>query len=254
MPWERTDMSEQRVKFVVRAASGKECMATLCQEFGVSRPTGYRWRRRFEQAGSVMAVVERNRRPQHSPAHTEPCKEDRVVALRREHGWGAKKLEVLLREEGQPLTVITINRILKRRGLVRKKDSHAPALQRFERSAPNELWQMDGKGEYRGGEGTCYPLSILDDHSRYAVGLYGLRTFTAEEIYPCVVRTFERYGVPEAMLMDRGSVWWGTKNGYGLTWLSVRLIEQGIRLHYVREIDRQQRRTRALVLPREGRA
>jgi len=227
-------MSEQRVKFVARAASGKERMATLCQEFGVSRPTGYRWRRRFEQAGSVMAVVERSRRPQHSPAHTEPCKEDRVVALRREHGWGAKKLEVLLREEGQPLTVITINRILKRRGLVRKKDSHAPALQRFERSAPNELWQMDGKGEYRGGEGTCYPLSILDDHSRYAVGLYGLRTFTAEEIYPCVVRTFERYGVPEAMLMDRGSVWWGTKNGYGLTWLSVRLIEQGIRLHYGR--------------------
>src|SRR5260370_42633211 len=36
------------------------------------------------------------------------------------------------------------------------------------------------------------------------------------------------------MLMDRGSVWWGTKNGYGLTWLSVRLIEQGIRLHYGR--------------------
>jgi hypothetical protein len=107
-------------------------------------------------------------------------------------------------------------------------------LQRFERAAPNELWQMDGKGEYRGGDGTCYPLSILDDHSRYAVGLYGLRAFTAEKIYPCVVRTFERYGVPEAMLMDRGSVWWGTKNGYGLTWLSVRLIEQGIRLHYGR--------------------
>ena len=234
MPWESADMGEQRVKFVVRAASGKERMATLCREFGVSRPTGYRWRRRFEQAGSVTAVVERSRRPEHSPSQTEPRKEDRVVALRQEHGWGAKKLEVLLREEGQPLTVITINRILKRRGLVRKKESHAPALQRFERSAPNELWQMDGKGEYRGGDGTCYPLSILDDHSRYAVGLYGLRVFTAEEIYPCVVRTFERYGVPEAMLMDRGSVWWGTKNGYGLTWLSVRLIEQGIRLHYGR--------------------
>src|SRR5258708_32897500 len=128
MQWERTDMSEQRVKFVVRVASGKEWMATLWQEFGVSRPTGYRWRRRFEQAGSVMAVVERNRRPQHSPAHTEPCKEDRVVALRREHGWGAKKLEVLLREEGQPLTVIKINPILKRRGFGREKDPHPPPL------------------------------------------------------------------------------------------------------------------------------
>ena len=234
MPWERTDMSEQRVKFVVRAASGKEQMAALCREFGVSRPTGYRWRRRFERTGSVAAVVECSRRPRHSPLQTATEKEDRVVALRQQQGWGAKKLEVLLREEGTPLKGITINRILQRRGLVRKKDSHPPALLRFERAAPNELWQMDGKGEYRGGDGTCYPLSILDDHSRYAVGLYSLPAFTAEQVYPCLVRTFERYGVPEAMLMDRGSIWWGTKNGYGLTWLSVRLIEQGIGLHYGR--------------------
>jgi len=234
MPWARTDVGEQRVKFVVRAASGREKMAALCREFGVSRPTGYRWRRRFEQAGSVTAVVECSRRPQHSPGETEWAKQERVVELRHAYGWGAKKIAVLLEEEGAPLTVTTINRILQRRGLVRKKDSHAPAQGRFERAAPNELWQMDGKGEYRVNDGRCYPLSILDDHSRFAVGLYGLAGFTAELVYPCVVRTFERYGLPEAMLMDHGTVWWGTANGYGLTWLSVRLIEQGIRLHYGR--------------------
>jgi len=234
MPWARTDVGEQRVRFVVRAVSGKERMAALCREFGISRPTGYRWRRRFQQAGSITAVVERSRRPAHSPEETELPKQKRVVELRQEYGWGAKKIAVLLREESQPLTVTTINRILKRRGLVEKKDSHAPALERFERAAPNQLWQMDGKGEYRNSDGTCYPLSILDDHSRYAVGLYGLAAFNAEQVYPCLVRTFERYGVPEAMLMDHGTVWWSTTNGYGLTWLSVRLIEQGIRLHYAR--------------------
>ena len=234
MPWARTDVGEQRVKFVVRAASGKERMTALCREFGISRPTGYRWRRRFQQAGSVTAVVERSRRPARSPWQTDLQKEERVVALRREYGWGAKKIDVLLREEDTTLTVRTINRILKRRGLVGKKDSNAPAMERFERSTPNELWQMDGKGEYRASDGTCYPLSILDDHSRYAVGLYGLAAFTAERVYPCLVRTFGRYGVPEAMLMDRGSVWWSTTNGYGLTWLSVRLIEQGIHLCYGR--------------------
>lgn len=234
MPWARTDVGEQRVKFVVRAASGKERMTALCREFGISRPTGYRWRRRFQQAGSVIAVVERSRRPARSPSQTDLQKEERVVALRREYGWGAKKIDVLLREEDTTLTVRTINRILKRRGLVEKKDLNAAAVERFERSTPNELWQMDGKGEYRANDGTCYPLSILDDHSRYAVGLYGLPAFTAERVYPCLVRTFERYGVPEAMLMDRGSVWWSTANGYGLTWLSVRLIEQGIHLCYGR--------------------
>jgi transposase InsO family protein len=234
MPWARTDVGEQRVKFVVRAVSGQERMTALCREFEISRTTGYRWRRRFQQAGSVTAVVERSRRPGRSPSQTAPGEEARVVALRREYGWGAKKIEVLLREQDTSLTVTTINRILKRRGLIAKKDSNAPALERFERATPNELWQMDGKGEYHASDGTCYPLSILDDHSRYAVGLYGLRAFTAEAVYPCLVRTFECYGVPEAMLMDHGTVWWGTSNGYGLTWLSVRLIEQGIRLHYGR--------------------
>jgi transposase InsO family protein len=233
MPWRRTDVSEERIRFVVRAASRKEPLAVLCREFGISRPTGYRWRERFEQAGSATAMVERSRRPVCSPGRTEEARQERVVELRRQHGWGAKKIEVLLREQGLPLTVITINRILKRRGLVRQKDGHAPALQRFERAAPNQLWQMDGKGGYLGSE-ACYPLSILDDHSRYAVGLYALRAFTAEQVYPCIVRTFERYGVPEAMLMDRGSIWWGTRNGYGLTWLSVRLIEQGVDLLYGR--------------------
>lgn len=234
MPWEKTDVSEQRVKFVVRAVSGKERMTELCREFGISRPTGYRWRQRFEQSYSVTGVLERSRRPAHSPWRTELNKEERVGVLRQQYGWGAKKIEVLLREEGTQLTVTTINRILKRRGWVRKNDSIAPALGRFERSTPNELWQMDGKGKYRSKDGTCYPLSILDDHSRYAVGLYGLTAFTAEQVYPCLVRTFERYGVPEAMLMDHGTVWWGTSNGYGLTWLSVRLIEQGIGLYYGR--------------------
>jgi transposase InsO family protein len=234
MPWERTDVGEQRVRFVVRAVSGKEHMAALCREFGISRPTGYRWRRRFQQAGSLTGIVERSRRPQRSPSRTELRSEERVVALRREYGWGAKKIDVLLQEQGTQLTVRTIHRILKRRGLVDRKDSHVPALGRFERSTPNELWQMDGKGEYRGSDGTCYPLSILDDHSRYAVGLYALPAFNAGAVYPCLVRTFERYGLPEAMLMDHGTVWWGTANGHGLTWLSVRLIEQGIRLHYGR--------------------
>jgi len=234
MPWERTDVGEQRVQFVVRAVSGKESMAALCREFGVSRPTGYRWRRRFQETGTITAVVEHSRRPKHSPSQTAMESEARVMELRQEYGWGAKKLAVLLNEEGRLLRVITINRILKRRGLVTKWGSHPPALERFERAEPNQLWQMDGKGKYRSEDGMCYPLSILDDHSRYAVGLYGLQAFTAEQVYPCLLRTFARCGVPEAMLMDHGSIWWGTTNGYGLTWLSVRLIEQGIRLHYGR--------------------
>ena len=234
MPWKRMDVSEQRMQFVIRAMSGRERLAVLCREFGISRPTGYLWRRRYQQAESLTVLAERSRRPRRSPTRTAEGKEQRVVELRQQTGWGAKKLRVLLeKEQGVELPVRTIHRIIERRGLI-SDAVHGPAPQRFERSAPNELWQMDSKGKYPLPDGECHPLSILDDHSRFAVGLYALSALRTEQAYPCIVETWQRYGVPQAMLMDRGSLWWSTSNGWGLTWLSVRLIEQGIRLVYGR--------------------
>lgn len=234
MPWRRVNLDDQRMQFVIRATSGAERMTALCQEFGISRPTGYFWRRRYQQTGSLAELGEHSRRPHRSPQRTEIWKEERVVALRRQTGWGAKKLRVLLQEEEKiPLPVRTIHRILERHDLV-SEDVHSPALKRFERGAPNELWQMDSKGKYPLREGECHPLSIVDDHSRYAVGLYALPELSGAKAYPCLVETFRRYGVPQAMLMDRGSLWWSVKNGWGLTSLSVRLMEQGIRLVYGR--------------------
>ena len=174
MPWKRMDVSEQRMRFVIRAVSGGERLGALCREFGISRPTGYLWRGRNQQAGSLTSLAEKSRRPRHSPGRTAKWMEQRVVELRQQTGWGAKKLRVLLAQEQRvDLPVRTIHRILERHGLV-SEGVHGPAPQRFERSAPNELWQMDGKGKYPLSDGECHPLSIVDDHSRYAVGLYAL--------------------------------------------------------------------------------
>ncbi len=234
MPWKSMAVHEQRMQFVIRAVSGKEALAALCREFGVSRPTGYLWRRRYEQAGSLRELAEQSRRPHHSPRRTPTAIEQRVVALREQTGWGAKKLHVVLREEeGLAIPVRTVHRILQRHELI-PEDVHGPAPTRFERSAPNQLWQMDTKGKYPLRDGECHPLSVLDDHSRYAVGLYALGELSTAQAYPCLVETFRRYGVPEAMLMDRGTLWWSAHNGWGLTRLSVRLIEQGIDLLYGR--------------------
>ncbi len=234
MPWKRTNVDEQRMQFVIRATSGQERMTALCREFGIWRPTGYLWRQRYRRAGSLTEIAERSRRPHRSPGRTAAWKEQRVVALRQQVGWGAKKLRVLLQEEeGIPMPVRTIHRILERHRLV-SEDVHGPALSRFQRSEPNELWQMDSKGKYPLPDGECHPLSILDDHSRYAVGLYALPALSGAKAYPCLVQTFRRYGVPQSMLMDRGTLWWSAWNGWGLTRLSVQLIEQGIRLLYGR--------------------
>lgn len=230
MPWTRVSVMEERIRFVIRASCEGVNMSRLCREFGISRPTGYLWLKRYHDSGSVIGVIERSRRPLRSPNHTSSADEALVIRLRRQYGWGAGKLRELLRRDGISIAVSTINRILKRNGLVRPKDSHRPAAKRFEREHPNQLWQMDFKGDCRLNHGVCYPLSILDDHSRYAVGLYALPNQLGSTVHTSLVETFEHYGVPEAMLMDHGIPWWANSNRHGLTRLSVSLIKQGIKL------------------------
>jgi transposase InsO family protein len=233
MPWLETDVREQRMQFVVQATAAEANLSAVCRRFGISRTTGYRWLDRYRRAGSLVALAERSRRPRRSPQRTSAARTARIVALRREYGWAGRKLHVLLAAEGMPCSPATIDRIIRREGLVDPRESHRPALKRFERAAPNELWQMDFKGQYPVGAGQwCFPLSVLDDHSRYAVGLFAMASTEGTPVYTALRGCFERYGLPVAMLVDHGTPWWSTSNGHGLTTLSVALIAQGIDLIY----------------------
>jgi transposase len=234
MPWRTTSLREQRIQFVIRAQGKREALARLCREFGISRPTGYLWLRRYEQTRTLSAVREQSRRPHRSPRRTAADTERQVVALRQQTGWGAKKLRILLCEQAAvQLPVRTIHRILARHELIAHPEPGA-APGRFERSEPNQLWQMDSKAKYTLADGECHALAIVDDHSRYLLGLHALSALVIAQAHPCLVETFRGYGLPQAMLMDHGWLWWSSTNGWGLTSLSIRLIEQDITLLYGR--------------------
>jgi transposase InsO family protein len=233
MPWKEMDVMDERIRFVVRANSGQESMVDLCREFGISRPTGYLWLERYRDAESTLGLGELSRRPHDSPGKISVDIERKVVALRNKHGWGGKKIGKLLGDRGVLLPLITINRIIKRNGLINRGSSHRPATRRFERALPNELWQMDFKGEFGLiGGGYCYPLTLIDDHSRFALGVFALNNRRGKTVWGCLMKVFERYGVPQGMLMDHGTPWWSATNGHGLTGLGIDLIKQGIKLHW----------------------
>ena len=235
MPWLETDVRDERIEFVkaVRAPGAK--MSPVCRAFGISRKTGYKWLGRDEEGHSVAALANRSRRPVTSPQRIGHEVTDRVIALRNEFGWGGKKLRPLLDAEGIVVAARTIDRIIRREGLTRDDVAPAPALGRFERPAANDLWQMDAKGHYPlHPRGQCHPLSIVDDHSRYAVGLVALPRLTTVGVRAALIHCFEQYGVPAAMLMDHGVPWWSATNATGLTTLSVFLLNQEIRLLFGR--------------------
>ena len=232
MPWKAMDVREQRVRFVVAALRRERCLSSLCREFGISRPTGRLWVERY-RAGGVEAIADRSRKPLHSPRRTPPEWEQRVVAMRlRDPDWGARKLHCVLGKEGLDLPASTIHRILLRHDLVRDEDRHPSAVRRFERAAPNELWQMDFKGP-KGWHQPTGPLSVLDDHSRYVIALEALGTTRAGPVRECLEQAFVECGVPQAVLMDHGVPWWSWAGPHAATTgVALWLMKHGIRLHF----------------------
>jgi len=232
MPWKSETVMDQRIEFVVRAKTKEDSFSELCREFEISRPTGYLWQKRYEEAGSITGLKEKSRRPLNSPLQTDEELEKLVVAFRKKQGWGARKIQVLLAKEGHQLGSATIHRILVREGLIEPDPADRKATKRFERNECNQMAQMDFKGEYQVREGKSYPLSFLDDHSRYALGLWPLDSTNAQGVHDSLKSRFQEVGVPQSILTDHGTPWFSTTNGHGLTWLSVWLIKQGITLKF----------------------
>lgn len=235
MSWIHTNPMEQKIAFITGVQQlAKGTMSELCREFGISRKTGYKWRKRYEQEGGLTALQERSRRPLRSPQRTNGPLEERILELRAPDGWGARKIAHLLWQEGWVVSVATVHRVLLRRGQVHRMDRHTPAASRFERNKPNELFQVDFKGPMGRSGARDEPLSILDDHSRYGVGLYAMRDHSCERVRDCFIDVFERCGKPWQILMDHGTPWWNSQNGWGLSRLSVFLMEQDIDLIFGR--------------------
>jgi len=232
MAWGTMNVQEQRVRFVVAASRREKTMSALCREFDISRPTGYQWLARY-RTGGIAGISEKSRRPEKSPRRTAPELEQRVIQERvKKPDWGARKLStVLRRDQGIELEPCTVHRILKRHGMIALSDQLRPAVQRFERREPNQMWQMDFKSP-TGWQAPVGPLTLLDDHSRYAIALKGTWTTQAEPVKQGLIEAFERCGMPEEMLMDHGTPWWNMKSATGWTWLTVWMMKQGIRLHF----------------------
>jgi transposase InsO family protein len=234
MPWSEASTVSLRSEFVHLAAADGANVSELARRFGISRKTAYKWLSRFAAAGSA-GLTDQSRRPQNSPAATTDAVERVILELRAKHpAWGGRKLRRRLLDLGavDVPAASTITAILRRHGRLGPRAGQPRAFTRFEQDAPNRLWQMDFKGYLAAGAGSCHPLSVLDDHSRYATGLFACPDQTARTVQACLTGVFRRYGLPERVLCDNGPPFGSWESPY--TALGVWLLRLGVAVSHGR--------------------
>jgi len=236
MPWTEVRPMDQKLLFLADYLRGGYSFTALCALYGISRKTGYKWVKRYQQHG-LEGLDERSRQPLNQPLKTPHALRKALLSLRHHKGavLGAKKIQALLAQRYADTPTpsrTTIYNILNSEGLIqkrRRKRRVPPFPQPFKPvSAPNELWSVDFKGQFKLGNGRyCYPLTVMDHDSRYLLCCDGLHSTRHSEARHSFERLFKDYGLPERIRSDNG-VPFATRAAGGLSRLAVWWIRLGI--------------------------
>jgi transposase InsO family protein len=237
MPWKEVNTVSLRREFVLSAKREDVNISRLCREFEISRKTGYKWLNRY-RVGGEAGLTDRSRRPHHSPNRTPSAVEEEILKVRRAHpAWGGRKIKAYLKRKGftELPSPSTITAILWRHDEIDPEEAKKhQSFQRFEMEHPNQLWQMDFKGYFALTKGDyCHPLTVLDDHSRFLLGLRACPNETRKTVQEHLTDIFRRYGLPDRMLMDNGSPW-GNSVQSPYTVLTTWLIRLDIKISHGR--------------------
>jgi transposase InsO family protein len=226
MPWSTPHVTELRTAFAHTVRTAKRPISVAAREYGISRKTAYKWLARFD---AQETLNDHSRKPHTSPGRTGPDREHAVLAVRDQYGWGPRKIHAHLTHQGQhPPAIRTIADILRRHQTIAPPTPPVPVSQRFERSQPNELWQLDFKGWIEIDRVRVSPLTILDDHSRFLLALRPCTDLTMNTAWNVLWDTFAEYGLPETILCDNAFGTNGSPHSPGISWFEARLIRLGI--------------------------
>jgi putative transposase len=212
MPWRQTSPMDQKTQFIADYLRRTLSITELCELYGVSRKTGYKWIERYLTSGP-LGLEDRSRKPGSSPNQTPKHIVDAFIELRCRHpSWAAKKLLSILQKRHPSWALpgrSTVCDILRRHGLVPKTRHQRhighPGKPTTLIAAPNDVWSADFKGQFKTGDGLyCYPLTVADGYSRFLLGCQALSSTRVAEAKPVFTRLFKEFGLPKRIRTDNG--------------------------------------------------
>lgn len=233
MPWPGRSEMDCRTMFIGGWLRGEMPMSQLCDHYGVSRKTGYKWIERYQEAG-VAGLAERSSARHTQQRRIEAETARMVLGLRESRpSWGPKKLLARLRQDHPDRTwpaASTLGDLLKREGVIqprpRRRSGERRKPELIGASAPNISWSADLKGWFRTGDGVrCEPLTVTDGYSRYVLGCEAVPQVRFAPVQCVLTRLFREYGLPQALRTDNGNPFARRDGLGGLSQLSVWLLK-----------------------------
>ena len=237
---------DEKLTFIAEYLGGELSMTGLCEAYGISRKTGYKWIGRYLREGPE-GLAERSRAPHRHGGVMAAEVAAAIVAQRRKRPhWGARKLRAVLMGERPEVVwpaASTMGDLLRRQGLVtprHRRREVAVVRQPFRTvAAANDIWCIDFKGWFRTRDGQrCDPLTLSDAHSRFLLACVIIPPRT-DTVRAAVEQVFRRYGMPLAIRSDNGAPFAGPGVG-GLSRLAVGWIKAGIALERIEPGQPQQ--------------
>jgi transposase InsO family protein len=191
---------------VLRRWRDGESPSTLAEEIGIGHATLYRWQDRYAADG-LAGLIDAPHLGRAS--ELDPALERAVVTVRLLTNWNSCRIAAEFNRRGVPLGHGQVERLLDRYGTHRFSSPRVPGP-RWERSTPNELWHIDLKGPFylyppHGRSQLCHFVALVDDHSRYLLGIRALPSKEAGAILATLAEAIELCGLPLALMSDNGT-------------------------------------------------
>jgi len=258
VPWKETQVTDERMSFIVAYGRGDATMTELCDVYGISRKTGYKVLARFATEG-VAGLEDRSRAPHRQGRQTRAEIEAVIVTFKGVHPRrGPRKIKAelsrLISGTRWP-AASTIGDILKRHGLVVRRRPHHRTPPYTDPLAacrqPNDVWCADFKGWFRTGDGQrCDPFTLSDADTRYLLRCQIVPHPDYHHVGPIMDAAFREYGLPRAIRTDNGppfaSVGLGGLSRLSIIWIKLGIIPERIAPGHPEQNPRHERMHRTL--------
>ena len=196
----KEEIRKEFFKLKNKGHTNNQCRKIIFTQFGyeTSERTLQRWNKRLIETD--WNLTDKSKRPTIIHYKITSEIEQKIIAIRKKTGWGEEKIADFVE-----VSHWSVNKILNKHNLTYPNPNRKKRIKyiRWQRKHPNSLWQMDTSDQKIEGK---YCFAVIDDCSRYCIGLFALNRVSTSSIIQILDTLFKIHGKPREILTDNGNI------------------------------------------------